>query len=182
MQGPSQGESQQTPSTHWPLWQAEDRGHGLPSPRSDTHEPPWQWASVAHCASVSQAPAHETPSLQTKGEQRLSCCLHLPAASQSDRLSVPLMQRVRPQGVSTGKREQAPLPSQAPVLPQVLASSAGHSSSGSASAPMGPHTPSAPPVLAPTHASHSPEQSRSQQTPSAQNSEAHSPSSPHASP
>src|SRR5262245_28788361 len=62
-----------------------------------------------------------------------------------------------------------PLPSQSPVLLQMVPSPAGHSFSGSVPAEMGAHVPLSCPVLTSTHASQRPPHCLSQQTPSMQN-------------
>jgi hypothetical protein len=88
-----------------------------------------------------------------------------------------------PQLVPEGQSAQAPAPSQEPVVPQVEADVAAHSSSGSLPAAIGPQVPSAPPpFLAAEQAWQSPVQAALQHTPSAQKPEAHSLPAPHAAP
>jgi len=77
---------------------------------------------------------------------------------------------------------QARRPSQAPLVPQLVAASSAHSWSGSLSAGTGAQTPSAAPVFAAEQASQIPTQAFWQQTPSVQKPEAHWLAAAHACP
>jgi hypothetical protein len=104
----------------------------------------------------------------------------VPVASQvPDAVSVEPVQPPASQITPAPKRAQAPVPSQTPVRPQTAAVSVGQRWPGLVPAADGRQVPSAP---GDTQLKQAPLQAVSQQTPSAQNSDAHSLAVPHGSP
>src|SRR5262245_45206125 len=108
----------------------------------------------------------------------------LPAPSHVDwDVCVPLLHDAATQTVPAAHRRHAPVPSQEPSLPHVDCACVAHSLSGSAPFAMAPHVPSAPaPFFAAVHATQTPPQPVSQQTPSTQLPLVHSIAPPHAAP
>jgi hypothetical protein len=137
-QGPVQALSQQTLSTHCPEMHSPESEQGCPFcfwPQTSVVAPlrvcGWHWFSGAQSWLPVQFSKH-APLEQRKGKQSTSCgSRQLPSPSQVRGVfSTKPEQTDGPHTVSCGYRVHEPLPSQRPVLLQVLRSVPWHAGSG----------------------------------------------------
>jgi hypothetical protein len=174
---PVQGRSQQAPSTHRPLWQSPSLAQAVPLGRLAVHAEPWQWGMGARqSASLRHAVRHAVPgSLQPRpsphvlvaGRGQAPAPSHAAAevsvlpAQDCERQLVAL-----PGKVHVVREAAAHDPAQAPLPPQARRAPCG-----------GPEVTAVqwPGAAVVSHASQRPEQAPSQQTPSTQRVDAHSP-------
>jgi hypothetical protein len=173
-QSPPQAASQHTPSTQKPEAHCVAAVHAAPLPCGGTQAPPTHTLPETQCELAVQGFLH-APEAQAYGAHAVP----MPFTQAPVPLQILGVERLpahtlAPQPVPEAQSAQAPAPSQAPLVPQVEAAVAAHSSSGSAPAAMGPQVPSVPlPFLAAEQAWHVPPQATLQHTPSAQEPEAH---------
>ena len=135
----------------------------------------------------SLSPEHAAPQLlesaQTNGSHVVTVSMHPPAWSHALVCSSVPRHVGPPHEVPAAYLRHAPAPSHSPSPPQVAGASGTQSSSGSVPFAIAPHAPSLPdPFFAALHASQVPAHADSQQTPSAQKPERHSPAEEHAAP
>jgi len=122
---PLQAESQQFPSTHWPLRHSFSAAHGLPLPCFAWHTPAEQNWPVAHWASEAQFPRHcvaaqaYTPQLWFRRMGQLPVPVQLAARTAVPLVQLAVRHRVSPLGYAQAR---ASVPLQVPphIVPSEL--------------------------------------------------------------
>jgi hypothetical protein len=174
-QVPVQAEAQQTPCAQVPDWQSGSATQA--APRGDLPQlPPVQTFGATQSVLLVQL-VRQSPPPQTNGAQLwVVPATQVPAPSQrAARVLVDPVQLWTVHTVPDAYLRQAPIPSQVPSLPQVATASITHSLSGSVPTETGRHRPSGSPVRDAAQAAQRPAHADSQQTPSTQKADEHSP-------
>jgi hypothetical protein len=182
-QVPPQALLQQTPSTQKPLAQSPAVLHATPFCSCGTHRPAAQWLPAVQSLFEPQLVAHAAVAHMNAPQELVPGVWQTPRPLQV--LAGWYVEPVHEEPmhvVPITCRRQAPAPSHMPSRPQVDASSAAHSLSGSVPPTTGRHRPSAWAVFAAAQAAQASPQVDSQQTPSTQLPLAHSTAEAHATP